>query len=233
MTTTQIDIEAIKQAVRTLSRAEREYLAEWILDAAGFDLRVAETALAYGRPRKLTVEEYLELDEEDGIPYEYVAGQIFAMSSPLIRHEAIVANMLVRFQNQLNGGPCRAWSSHTKVRLQVDREDIFYMPDVMVACGPFTEKILDGKYLTNPCVVVEVLSASTEAIDRREKALNYRHLPSLEEYLVVAQRTMEVTVFRRSESWSPRVLTAPEDVFESRAVEVKMALAEIYKGARG
>jgi Uma2 family endonuclease len=233
MSITQTEIQAIKQAIKQLSRIEREELAEWILDASGFDLRVEETALAYGGPRRLTVEEYLELDEEDGVRYEYVAGQIFAMSSPLIRHQAIVANLLAHFHHQLRGGPCRAWDSHTKVRLQVDREDIFYMPDVMVTCGPFTEKILDGQYLTNPCIVVEVLSASTEAIDPREKALNYRHLPSLEEYLVVAHRTIEVTVFRRSENWSPRVLTAPEDVFESRAVEVKMALAEIYKGARG
>jgi len=228
----QSEIQAIKQAIGQLSRIEREELAEWIMDASALDLRVEETALAYGGRRKLTVEEYLELEEEEGVRYEYVAGQIFAMSNPRIRHQAIAANLLAHFHNQLRGGPCRAWDSHTKVRLQVDREDIFYMPDVMVACGPLTDKVLDGQYLTNPCVVVEVLSASTEAIDRREKALNYRHLPSLEEYLVVAQRSMEVTVFRRSESWSPRVLTAPEDVFESRAVEVKIALADIYEGAR-
>jgi Uma2 family endonuclease len=233
MSITQNDIQAIKQAIRHLSRIEREDLAEWILDASGFDLRVEETALAYGGPRRLTVEEYLELDDEDGVRYEYVAGQIFAMSSPLIRHEVIVANLLVHFQNQLRGGPCRAWVSNAKVRLQVNREDIFYIPDVMVACSPLTDKVLDGRYLTDPCVVVEVLSASTEAIDRREKALNYRYLPSLEEYLLVAQRSVEVTVFRRSEGWSPWVLTAPEDVFESRAVEVKVALADIYEGARG
>jgi Uma2 family endonuclease len=232
MTIGQTAMQAIKQALRQLSRIEREDLAEWILDASGFELRVEETALAYGGPRRLTVEEYLELDETDGVRYEYVAGQIFAMSSPLIRHEAIAANLVGHFHNQLRGGPCKVWSSHTKVRLQVNREDIFYMPDVMIACGPFTDKILDERYLTNPCVVVEVLSASTEAIDRREKALNYRHLPLLEEYLLVAQRSMEVTVFRRSEDWSPRVMTAPEDVFDSRAVEVKISLADIYDGAR-
>ena len=227
------EIQVIKQAIGRLSRIEREELAEWIMDAAALDLRVEETALAYGGRRKFTVEEYLELEEEeDRVRYEYVAGQIFAMSSPRIRHQVIAANLLALFYNQLRGGPCRAWDSHTKVRLQVDREDIFYMPDVMVACGPFTDKVLDEQYLTNPRVVVEVLSPSTEAIDRREKALNYRHLPSLEEYLVVAQRSMEVTVSRRSENWSPLVLTAPEDVFESRAVEVKIALADIYEGAR-
>jgi Uma2 family endonuclease len=232
MAITQTDIQAIKQAIQQLSRIDRAELTDWILDLPGFDLRVEETALAYGGKRRLTVEEYLELDGEDGVRYEYVAGQIFAMSSPRIRHQAIVRNLLFHFQSQLRGGPCSAWDSQTKVRLQVDREDIFYMPDVMIACGPFTDKVLDEQYLTNPCVVVEVLSPSTEVIDRREKALNYRHLPSLEEYLLVAQRSMEVMVFRRGESWSPQVLTAPEDVFESCAVEVKIALADIYEGAR-
>jgi Uma2 family endonuclease len=232
MSMSQSEIQAIERAIGQLSRIEREELARWIMDAPGFDLRVKGTTLPYGGRRKLTVEEYLELEEEDGVRYEYVAGQIFAMSSPRIRHQAIAANLFAHFHNQLRGSSCRAWNSHTKVHLQVDREDIFYLPDVMVACGPFTDKVLDGQYLTNPCVVVEVLSPSTEAIDRREKALNYRHLSSLEEYLLVAQRSMEVTVSRRSENWSPQVLTAPEDVFESRAVEVKIALANIYEGAR-
>jgi Uma2 family endonuclease len=232
MSITQTDIEAIKQAIRQLSRFDREALAEWILDVSQFEPRVEETAPAYGVSRKLTVEEFLELNGTDGVRYEYVAGQIFAMNRPFIRHQAIVSNLLLHFGNQLRGGPCRAWDSQTAVRLQVDREDIFYIPDVMVACGPLTDQILNAHYLTNPCVVFEVLSPSTEAIDRREKNLNYRHLPSLEEYLLIAQQSMHVTVFRRSENWSPRVLTAPEDVFESRAVEVKVALAEIYEGAR-
>ncbi len=231
MTFAQADTQAIQQAIRQLPRREREELAEWILNAPDTERAVAETALAYGGPRYLTVEEYLDLD--GGLTrYEYVAGQIFAMASPLNRHEMIVANLLGHFFKQLHGSPCRAWSSNAKVRLSVDREDIFYMPDVMVACGPFTDTVLSEQYLTNPCVVVEVLSASTEAIDRREKALNYRRLPTLEEYLLVAQRSMAVTVFRRSENWSPQILTAPQDVFESRAVEVNIALADIYDGIR-
>ena len=127
------------------------------------------------------------------------------MSTPLIRHGVIATNLLVHFQDQLRGGPCRAWPSNTAVRLQVNREDIIYIPDVMVACCPLTEAMLDQQYLTNPCVVVEV----TLCFDRsyrsaRQRRSNYRHLPSLEEYLLVAQRSMEVTVFRRSEGWTPR-----------------------------
>lgn len=223
-------IQAIQHAIRQLTRVEREELAEWILNSPTFDVRIAETAPAYGGLHKLTVEEFLRLEENSAINHEYIAGQIFGMTTPLIRHEVIVANLLFQFQSQL-GGPCMALSSHTRVRLQVDREDIFYMPDITVVCGPFPEEVLDQRYLTNPCLVVEVTSASTEAIDRREKALNYRNLPSLEEYLVVAQRSMEVTIFRRGENWLPRVLTKPDDVFESRAVEVNIPLANIYERA--
>ena len=229
---TLTDIQSIQQAIRRLSRIEREDLAEWILNSQDFDFGIKESALAYGGRRLLTVEEYLALEEDIVVRYEYMAGQIFAMSNPLIRHEVITANLLARFQNQLQGGPCKALSSHTKVRMQVNRDDIFYMPDMSVFCGPFTEEMLDQQYLTDPCVVVEVLSASTEAIDRREKTLNYRHIPSLEEYLMVAQRTMEVTILRRCENWIPLVLTAPGDVYESSAVEVNITLADIYEGVR-
>jgi Uma2 family endonuclease len=229
MTLVLADIQSIQQAIRQLSRREREELAEWILNAPDAVPGVAETALAYGGRRYLTVEEYLNLDG-GLIRYEYVAGQIFAMASPLNRHEMIATNLVGHFHNQLRGSPCRAWSSNAKLRLQVNREDIFYMPDVMIACGPFTDEMQNERYLTNPCVIVEVLSASTEGIDRREKALNYRQLPSLEEYLLVAQRSMEVTVFRRSENWSPEVFSAPHEMFESRAVEANIALADIYDG---
>ena len=232
MISSQTDIEAIKEAIRHLSPAAREEIADWALNLPVPPRpRVEEPALADGGRRKLTVEEFLEMEFPEGLRYEYVAGQIFPMPSPLLRHEVISANLLGHFHNQLQGGPCRAWSSHTAVRLKVNRDDIVYLPDVMISCGSLTDKELDMQYLTKPCVVVEVLSASTETIDRREKALHYRYLPSLEEYLLVAQRSMEVTVMRRSDGWIPHVLTTSADVFESRALEIKVSLAQIYEGA--
>jgi Uma2 family endonuclease len=230
MTTTQTDIEAIKEAIRQLPLDAREDILNWALNSPMPGPRVEEPALAYVGRRKLTVEEFLEMEFPEGLRYEYVAGQIFPMPSPLLRHEVIAANLLGHFHNQLRGGPCRAWSSHTAVRLKVNRDDMIYLPDVMVSCGSLTNQELNMQYLTNPCVIVEVLSASTEAIDRREKALNYRYLPSLEEYLLIAQRSMEVTVMRRADGWMPQVLTAPPDMFESRAVEIKVSLAQIYEG---
>ncbi len=231
MTIIQADLQSLQQAIRQLSRREREDLAEWILNSPDTEVGVAEMALRYGGRRFMTVEEYLSM-EEGLVRYEYIAGQIFAMGSPLNRHEMIVANLIGQFHSQLRGTPCRAFASNARVRLNVDGDDVFYTPDVLVSGGPFTDQVLEEPYLTNPCIIVEVLSASTEAIDRREKALNYRHVPSLEEYLLIAQRSMEVTVFRRGTNWSPQMLTAADDVFESRAVEVNIVLADIYDGTR-
>jgi Uma2 family endonuclease len=229
MATDLPDIRAIKQAIQQLSRLEREELAEWILNSPAIGTSVAEPALAYGNQRVLTVEEYLELPEAMG-RHEYVAGQIFAMNTPLVGHEAIVTNLLSHFSNQLRGGPCRALSSNIAIRMRIDQNDIFYLPDVSIHCEAFTAELRQQQFLTHPRVIVEVLSASTERIDRQEKALNYRRIPALEEYLLVAQRTMEVTIHRRSENWAPTILKAPLDVYQSRAVEVSITLAEIYEG---
>jgi Uma2 family endonuclease len=232
MTTTQTDLQMLQRMIRQLPRFEREELAEWILNSPDNDSRIAEKALAYTNQQYFTVEEYLKFEEDSPERHEYIAGCIFAMSRPIVRHEMLVVNLGVQLHTQLKGTPCRAFLSNTKLRLKVDQDDVFYIPDLMLACGPFTPEIQEAGWLTDPCVVVEVLSPSTQAIDRREKALNYRHVTSLEEYVLIAQRSMEVTVFRRSDKWRPEVLTRPEDVFESRAVDVNVGLTDIYEGIR-
>ena len=88
----------------------------------------------------------------------------------------------------------------------------------------------DVPYVTDPRVIVEVFSPITEDIDRREKVLNYRRVTALEEYLLIAQRSPQVIVFRRSEDWSPVELTALDAVVESRAMEMSMSLRDIYAG---
>ena len=225
-------IQEIQQAIRQLSRFQREDLAEWILNSADFADRVAEASLAYealAQGRYLSVDEYLQSEEGSPIRHEYVAGQIFAMSGGTLRHKAISDNLLVSFSNHLRGSPCRAVSSSMKVRLRVNADEIFYYPDAMVACGLLD---MDSVYLTNPCLIVEVLSPSTEAVDRREKALNYRHIESLEEYVQVAQRPLQVAIFRRSKDWIPVVLTTPDAVAEFRSIALSMTLEQLYEGTQ-
>jgi Uma2 family endonuclease len=98
---------------------------------------------------------------------------------------------------------------------------------VSVACGP---QDLGQVFLTDPKLVVEVLSPSTARIDRHEKALNYREIQTLEEYVLVAQDKLEVTVFRRSEDWRPQVMTLAEEAAELRSIELTVPLDRIYEG---
>jgi Uma2 family endonuclease len=225
-------VQDIQQAIRQLSRLQREDLAEWILNLADFGDGVAETALAYGDlpgSRHLTVDEYLLLEDRSPIRHEYVGGEIFAISGEVVRHSIIAGELLVNFKNHLQGGPCTVFTSRIKVRVQVAGNDIFYYPDVVVACGPLD---MDSTYLTHPSLIVEVLSPSTLATDRREKRLNYRHIQSLEEYVLVAQWPPQVTIYRRSEDWVPIVLTTLEAMAEFRSIGLNMALGQIYEGAR-
>jgi len=228
-------LDEIQQAIRRLSRREREELAEWILNSEDFGDRIEEPQAAYRiavEHRFLTVEEYLNLDPEEGVSYEYIAGEIFAMSNPKVRHEIIAMNLAGAFHSHLKGGPGRTFAAKGKVHLKVSENDIFYQPDVMVSCGPFNDMSLEMQYVENPRLVVEVLSRSTESIDRREKALNYRHIPTLDDYVLVAQRKIEVTIYRRSENWVPSVLREREAVAEFRSIGLELPLDRIYEGAR-
>ncbi len=133
-------------------------------------------------PHKLpTIEEYLELEETATVRHEYVAGMIYAMVGTTKRHNRIALNIATRLLDAARGGPCRVYASAVKVRIG---DDVIYYPDVMVACGAEGD---DPLIEDAPCLIVEVISPSTESIDRREKAFTYRKIPSLKAYLVVDQ----------------------------------------------
>ncbi|HWM65933.1 MAG: hypothetical protein QOI59_912 [Gammaproteobacteria bacterium] len=229
----QANIPALQQAIRTLTRFQREELAEWILNSADFNDAIAERGLDWGAPSErhpLTVEEFLAIENGGSARHEYIAGEMFEMRAPMPRHEMIVANLLGQFRAQLGGSPSTVIASNLGLRLRVEQTDLFYRPDVMVACGPFAPAALDVPYVTDPCVIVEVFSPITEDIDRREKVLNYRRIATLEEYLLIAQRSPQVIVFRRSDDWNPLELTALDAVVESRSIELSVSLKEIYAG---
>jgi Uma2 family endonuclease len=88
---------------------------------------------------------------------------------------------------------------------------------------------MDSQWAEHPTLVVEILSPSTEAIDRREKFLNYRQIETVQEYVLIAQKSLEVTVFRRSASWSPVIVRSREGVAELQSIGLSLPLTEIYR----
>lgn len=137
-------------------------------------------------PPFLTVDEYLELEEGSSIKHEYVEGALYALAGSSLRHNRSTINILRALDAAAEGTPRQVYTSDVRCRVG----DVFYYPDVMVACG---EPKSGGQvYRSDPCLLVEVTSPSTASKDRREKLLIYRQIPTVQAYLIVDQDTRRV-----------------------------------------
>ena len=218
----------IETAVLKLSQIEFHRLLEWLTPLTQNRLWVAEPQTEYrAESYPLTLEEYLELEASSRVRHEYLAGEVIAMSGATPRHNRVAGRLYEAFCAHLKGSPCRPYIGEVQVKLRLGRDDYAYYPDVMVVCG--REK--DGeRFFTDPKLIVEVLSPSTASVDRHEKRIGYKRIPALEEYLIVAQDSVEVTAFRRQESWEPVVLRSRDSILELRSIGLALPLAQIYDG---
>jgi Uma2 family endonuclease len=120
-------------------------------------------------PAAISVAEYLAGEQDGEVRHEFIGGTAHAMAGASEEHNTIAMNIATALHAHLRGRPCRAFLLDLKVRLQIARTDIFYYPDVMVACDP---RDSDRYFKRFPKVVIEVLSPDTERTDRREKFLS-------------------------------------------------------------
>ncbi len=172
----------------------------------------------------LTVEEYLHYEELSDIHHEYIQGQVYAMSGGSREHDLISGNIYMALRIHLKNGGCQVFSGNMKVRIR--QLDLFYYPDVSVTCNPQDQ---EKYFLESPCLIVEVLSPSTERIDRQEKCMNYRELDSLQEYLLVSQTEKKIEIYRRGDrgNWNLETLYS-DDILELQSVGLQLSLSEIY-----
>lgn len=152
------------------------------------------TALPQAR---VTAEEYLTLERAapDHPKHEFLNGETFAMAGGSPRHVLISANVAGELRTALKDRPCLVFSAD--LRLRVSPTGLYTYPDVMVICGPLETTDDRKDTVTNPLLIVEVLSPSTEDWDRGGKFAHYRTLPSLRDYLLVAQNPTHVELFSR------------------------------------
>jgi Uma2 family endonuclease len=221
--------QGIKQAILQLTAIDRENLARWLSAITNSGHTIAEPALAYGaKPGSplLTADEYLEFEQSAAVRHEFVGGMLYAMSGCSESHHRIAVNLVAAIHSHLRGGPCKAYISDFKLRLKAGQDDIFYYPDVMVACG---QEGISDYYLEQPKLVIEVLSPSTERIDRSEKALNYRRIPTLEEFVLIAQNRPHMQIQRRADGWQSTVVTSLDATAEFRSIALSLPLRQIYE----
>jgi Uma2 family endonuclease len=176
----------------------------------------------------LSVADYLQGEQHSDVRHEYVAGQVFAMAGAGEAHNRIAGNLFFHLRAATRGTPCGVFISDMKVR--VAAHDAFYYPDVVLGCDPADNASL---YKSAPCLIGEVLSPSTEVIDRREKLLAYRALASLRYYLLVSQDRRLVEVYRREPQvgWCYEVIEAPDGelAFDCGGLDIRFRLADLYE----
>ena len=175
----------------------------------------------------ITVEDYLAGEEASEVKHEYVGGVVYAMSGTSKEHNRITGNIYAAFLRRLRHSPCRPFFSDVKVRLEALGDDVFYYPDVMVACDPRDTHRLFSRY---PRILVEVSSPSTQRLDGREKRWAYQTIETLEEYMLVAQDRVEVTVFRGANKWNPEVFTRRENTVSLKSIGLALKVSSIYEG---
>ena len=171
----------------------------------------------------ITVEEYFALDRASEVKLEYYHGQVVAMAGGSPVHNTISVNLIFRLSLALNGRKCRVFNSDQKVGTL---SGAYFYPDVTVACPPQFE----GDVLTNPVVVFEVLSPSTEARDRGMKFQQMCTTPSLREYVLLAQDQRRVDRYtRQSGEWSLTTFDSASVEFELPSIDVTLKLNEVYQ----
>jgi len=172
--------------------------------------------------------DYLAYEAQSPVRHEYIAGEIFAMTGASIRHNVIAGNLFAELRTHLKGTPCRALIEGVKLRLR--KEQSYFYPDVMVTCEDRLQELDSQQQIVEaPLVIIEILSPTTEATDRREKLRAYRTLPSLKEYLLVSQEQAQVEIYRRRGDIGWDIITyEPGDTVEIASLEIKLGMAEIY-----
>ena len=181
---------------------------------------------------RYSVDEYLRRERESLEKHEYRDGEILLMVCGSADHSLVVANVIAGLHAQLRGKPCRVYDSNLRVR--IPRTVLYTYPDATVICGPRQIDTEDrsGETVTNPSIIVEVLSPSTEGYDRGEKFSRYRTLDSLQEYVLVSTDTPRIEVFTRQPegTWLLTPFVGLEANARIRSLQIELPLAEAYAG---
>ncbi|MDZ7761524.1 MAG: Uma2 family endonuclease [Desulfovermiculus sp.] len=176
--------------------------------------------------RFMTADEYLKWEPAQTEKYEFIHGEIFLMGGASRRHVTVAGNIFVELDRSLENSPCRAYMADMK--LQVQEQSIYFYPDVMVTCDPQDHRA--DHYLCSPLLIIEVLSDSTAAFDRGQKAAIYRGLPSLKEFVLLDPERRQIELYRRTQenTWELRDIPA-EHALHFSSLDITIPWTRIFR----
>jgi Uma2 family endonuclease len=179
--------------------------------------------------RRVSLQEYLVWEERSGGKHEFYRGEIFAMAGTTVRHNRIAGNIYARLHQLLEGRDCEPFGSDQRIR--VDASDLSTYPDVSVTCAGLVLDKVDRHAITNPRVIFEVLSKSTENYDRGRKFELYQQLESFQEYVVVYQTEAKIIHYIKQSdgTWNYRLLIGMEETLRLETISCELPLAVAYR----
>lgn len=179
------------------------------------------------KPQQMTIEEYLEWEPQQDLRYEYVNGEVFAMTGGTIPHNDIALNFYTALRPHLRSRGCRVNVSDVKV--QVSPKSPYYYPDVIVSCD--SQDLNARKFIQNPKLIAEVLSAGTSGKDRGEKFTCYLKIPTLQEYILIDSEKISVERYCRGEGrmWLYYPYIAG-DIITLSSIEFEFPIELLYEG---
>jgi Uma2 family endonuclease len=175
----------------------------------------------------MTYAEYLAAEATSDVRHEYLNGEVWAMAGGTPEHGALAAAVIRELGAALRNRPCRVYTSDVRVR--VVGTGLSSYPDATVVCGQLETAPDDPDAITNPVVIVEMLSDTTEAYDRGAKAAHYRRIPSLREYVLVSQAEPLIEVYRRAEGGRWELLEARAgETMELDSLDARLDVTAVY-----
>lgn len=184
--------------------------------------------VAQREPRHMTIDEWRKLERANPEnKYEYIDGQVYLISGGSLAHSRIGSNTVRALEDALGSKPCYVYNSDASVSLSETR---YTYPDASVSCDLHDQPTTEQIQVQAPCVVVEVLSDSTEGIDRIRKANLYHACPTIQEYVLIASKYQAVEIQRRAgDEWTLH-LFGPGDEIELVSLGIRFPLATLYRG---
>ncbi|MDY6784767.1 MAG: Uma2 family endonuclease [Cyanobacteriota bacterium] len=176
--------------------------------------------IAQLQTQPMSPQEYLEWEEQQPIRYEYLNGEVYAMTGGTLPHTSIALNLAAALKTRLRGKSCKVFMADAKVG--VSTSGLFFYPDVVVSCDRRDQKARE--FVSYPCLIVEVLSPSTENFDRGKKFRSYRRIETLREYVLIEAETMNVDCYRLNErgKWELTTYSLEESAVSPEELEVSL-----------
>ncbi len=175
---------------------------------------------------RFSPEEYFAWEEQQLEKHEYLGGEVYSMTGGTVDHSRIALKFGALLDNHLSGGACQTANSDCRVNI-VESNNYTY-PDVSVTCDDRDKTTT--KYITYPCLIIEVLSSSTEAYDRGSKFRMYRQNPILQDYVLVSSEKIEIDLYRKTESGSWEIINYQAgDTIELKSVNLTFPIERIYE----